>query len=192
MQIDKYTDRLKELVQAAQNLALRNGHQQFTPLHLLKALLEDDERLAANLVQASGGRVDAVAAAVDRALARLPTVQGEAAGQIYLTAEASRVFDEAEQIAKRQGDAFVTVETLLLSLSTSPGGAGNALREAGVTAEGLRRSIEDLRNGRKADSPSAEQNYEALAKYTRDFTAEAQAGKLDPVIGRDEEIRRTI
>ncbi|WP_460448760.1 ATP-dependent chaperone ClpB [Alsobacter sp. SYSU BS001988] len=192
MQIDKYTDRLKELVQAAQDRALRSGHQQFTPLHLLKALLEDDQRLATNLVEASGGRPDAVAAAVDRALAKIPVIQGGAAGQIYLTAEASRVFEEAEQFAKRQGDAFVTVETLLLALVTSPGEAGNALRQAGVTQEGLRRAIEDLRKGRKADSPSAEQSYDALEKYTRDFTVEAQAGKLDPVIGRDEEIRRTV
>jgi ATP-dependent Clp protease ATP-binding subunit ClpB len=192
MQIDMYTDRLKQLVQAAQDLALRSGHQQFTPLHLLKALLDDGQGLATHLIESSGGRVDAVAAAVERALARLPSIQGDAAGQIHLTADASRVFDDAEQMAKRQGDAFVTVETLLLALASSPGEAGNALRQAGVMPEDLRRSIEDLRKGRKADSPSAEENYQALEKYTRDFTREAQAGKLDPVIGRDEEIRRTI
>ncbi|MGZ5840813.1 MAG: Clp protease N-terminal domain-containing protein, partial [Xanthobacteraceae bacterium] len=192
MQFEKYTDRLRALVQAAQSLALRRGHQQFTPLHLLKALLEDEDRLAGNLIDASGGTASQVAQAVDRELDKLPRVEGNAAGQIYLAPETARVFDQAEQMAQKAGDQFVTVEYMLLALATAASAAAEVLKKAGITPQTLNKVIADLRKGRTADSPSTEQGYDALKKYTRDFTAEARAGKLDPVIGRDEEIRRTI
>jgi ATP-dependent Clp protease ATP-binding subunit ClpB len=192
MQIEKYTDRLKTLIQSAQTLALRSGHQQFTPLHVLKALLDDEDRLAANLIDASGATAAQVAQAVDLELAKLPKVEGSGAGQIYMAPETARLFDQAEQLAEKAGDAFVTVEYMLLALALSKGSAADILKRAGVTAQNLNKAIADIRQGRKAESASAEGNYEALKKYTRDFTEEARQGKLDPVIGRDEEIRRTV
>ena len=193
MQIEKYTDRLKTLVQAAQSLALRNGHQQLTPLHVLKVLLDDEERLAANLIEATGSPAAPVVQAVDRELAKLPKIEGAGAGQIYLAPETARLFDQAEQLSQKAGDQFVTVEYMLLALALASGtSAADILKKAGVTAQKLNKAIADLRKGRTADSPSAEQGYEALKKYTRDFTEEARQNKLDPVIGRDEEIRRTI
>ena len=192
MQIEKYTDRLRALVQSAQSLALRSGHQQFTPLHLLKALLDDEDRLAGNLIDASGATASQLAQAVDRELDKLPKVEGGGAGQIYLAPETARVFDQAEQMAQKAGDQFVTVEYMLLALATTASAAADVIKKAGVTPQNLNKVIADLRKGRTADSSSAEQGYDALKKYTRDFTAEARAGKLDPVIGRDEEIRRTI
>jgi ATP-dependent Clp protease ATP-binding subunit ClpB len=193
MQLEKYTDRLKTLVQSAQSLALRNGHQQLTPLHVLKALLDDEDRLAANLIDRSGANAAQVGQAVDRELAKLPSVEGSGAGQIYLAPETARLFDQAEQLAQKAGDSFVTVEYMLLALALASGtSAADVLKQAGVTAQNLNKAVADLRKGRTADSVSAEQGYEALKKYTRDFTEEARKGKLDPVIGRDEEIRRTI
>jgi ATP-dependent Clp protease ATP-binding subunit ClpB len=193
MQIEKYTDRLKALLQSAQNLALSNGHQQFTPLHVLKALLDDEDRLAANLIEAGGGSVDQTRQAVDRELAKVPKVEGAGAGQMYLAPETARLFDQAEQLSQKAGDKFVTLEYVLLALVLASGtAAANILRQANVTAEKLNEAIRNLRKGRTADSASAEQGYDALKKYTRDFTEEARQNKLDPVIGRDEEIRRTI
>src|ERR1700704_4740541 len=192
MQIEKYTDRLKTLVQSAQSLALRNGHQQITPLHVLKALLDDEDRLAANLIEASGGTAMLVSQAVDQELAKLPKVEGSGAGQVYLAPETARLFDQAEQLSQKGGDSFVTVEYMLLALALANGVAAEILKQAGVTAQSLNKAIGDIRKGRTADTASAEQGYEALKKYTRDFTEEARQNKLDPVIGRDEEIRRTI
>jgi ATP-dependent Clp protease ATP-binding subunit ClpB len=192
MQIEKYTDRLRTLVQSAQSLALRSGHQQFTPLHLLKALLEDEDRLAGNLIDASGATASQVAQAVEQELGKLPKVEGQGAGQIYLAPETARVFDQAEQMAQKSGDQFVTVEYMLLALATTASAAADLLKKSGVTPQNLNKVITDLRKGRTADSPSAEQGYDSLKKYTRDFTAEAREGNLDPVIGRDDEIRRTI
>lgn len=192
MQIDKYTERLKALIQSAQSLALRNGHQQLTPLHVLKALLDDEERLAANLLEACGCKPALVEQAVDRELGKLPSVEGSGAGQIYLAPETARLFDQAERLSQESGDSFVTVEYMLLALVVSSGTAADVLKQNGVTAPKLNKAIADLRKGRRADSASAEQGYDALKKYTRDFTEEARQGKLDPVIGRDEEIRRTI
>jgi ATP-dependent Clp protease ATP-binding subunit ClpB len=192
MQIEKYTDRLKSLVQTAQALAQRNGHQQFTSLHVLKALLDDEDRLAEKLIEAAGGAATQVVQAVDRELDRLPKVEGSGAGQLYLAPEAARLFDQAEQMSQKAGDAFVTVEYMLLALAVGGGPAGNILKQAGVTAQTLNKAISDIRKGRTADSASAEQGYDALKKYTRDFTEEARQNKLDPVIGRDEEIRRTV
>src|SRR5467141_3201589 len=193
MRIEKYTDRLKALVQSAQSLALRNGHQQLTPLHILKALLEDEDRLAANLIEATGGPAAQVQQAVDRELAKLPKVEGAGAGQIYLAPETARLFDQAEQLSQKAGDNFVTVEYMLLALALASGTtAADILKQVGITAQKLNKAISDLRKGRTADTASAEQGYEALKKYTRDFTEEARQNKLDPVIGRDDEIRRTI
>ena len=193
MQIEKYTDRLKMLIQSAQSLALRQGHQQFTPMHLLKALLDDEDRLAASLIEASGGRTDALRQAVESELAKIPRVEGSGAGQIHMAPETARVFDQAEQLARKAGDSFVTVEYLLLAMAMASGtSAANLTQEAGVTPQALNQAIAELRKGRQAESASAEEGYNALKKYTRDFTEDAQKGKLDPVIGRDEEIRRTI
>jgi ATP-dependent Clp protease ATP-binding subunit ClpB len=192
MQIEKYTDRLKAVVQAAQTLALRSGHQQFTPLHIAKALLDEQDGLAANLIAASGGRPEQVRQAVDRVLGKLPKVEG-GGGQIYLASETARLFDQAEQMAQKAGDTFVTAEYVLLALalaSSTP--IADILSQAGVTPQTLNKAIADLRKGRAAETASAEEGYDALKKYTRDFTEEARKGKLDPVIGRDEEIRRTV
>ena len=193
MQIEKYSDRLKTLIQSAQTLALRGGHQQLTPLHVLKALLDDEQRLAANLIEAAGGSATQVGREVDLELAKMPKVEGAGAGQIYLAPETARLFDQAEQLSEKAGDSFVTVEYMLLALALASGTtAADILKRAGITAQNLNKAIGDVRQGRKADSPSAEGSYEALKKYTRDFTEEARQNKLDPVIGRDEEIRRTI
>jgi ATP-dependent Clp protease ATP-binding subunit ClpB len=193
MDFDKYTERSKGFVQAAQTLAQRLGTQQITPDHLLKVLLDDKEGLASNLIRAAGGDPARAAAAVEAALKKLPRVEGSGAGQVYLAPETARLFGEAEKIAEKAGDSFVTVERLLLAIALLKGAsAAQALADAGVTAQGLNRAIEEVRKGRRADSASAEEGYDALKKYARDLTAAARDGKLDPVIGRDEEIRRTI
>jgi ATP-dependent Clp protease ATP-binding subunit ClpB len=192
MQIEKYTDRLKFVLQSAQSLALRSGHQQITPLHVLKALLDDEDRLAANLIDVSGGTAAAVDQGVERELAKLPKVEGGGAGQLYLAPETARLFDQTEQLAQKAGDKFVTVESMLLALALGGGTAADILKQNGVTAQNLNKAISDIRKGRTADTASAEQGYDALKKYTRDFTEEARQNKLDPVIGRDEEIRRTV
>ncbi len=193
MNLEKYTERARGFVQSAQSLALREGHQQFTPEHILKVLLDDEEGLAAGLIDKAGGRSRDALSQVELALAKLPKVQGSGAGQLYLAPTTARIFDNAEKIAQKAGDSFVTVERLLLALAMEKGSeAGKILANAGVSAQTLNAAIEDLRKGRKADSASAENAYDALKKYTRDLTAAARAGKLDPVIGRDEEIRRTM
>lgn len=193
MDLEKYTDRSRGFVQSAQGLALRSGHQRFAPEHLLKVLLDDEEGLAANLIRAAGGRPDAALAAVEGVLDKLPKVEGGGAGQLYLAPETARVFEQAEQIAKKAGDSYVTAERLLLALTVEQGSdAARVLKDAGVTAQALNSSINDVRKGRTADSASAEDAYEALKKYTTDLTENARIGKVDPVIGRDEEIRRAI
>jgi ATP-dependent Clp protease ATP-binding subunit ClpB len=193
MNFDKYTDRAKGLVQAAQSLALREGHQQFGTDHLLKVLIDDPEGLAARIVEHAAGRPGDARAAVERVLAKRPRVSGGGAGQVYLAPELARAFDTAEKLADKAGDKFVTVERLLLALAMEPSTeAGRALNEAGVNPTTLNRAINDLRKGRTADSASAEQGYDALKRYARDLTVAAAEGKIDPVIGRDEEIRRTI
>ena len=193
MEFEKYTDRAKGFLQSAQTLALRQGHQRLTPEHLLKVLLEDPEGLCANLIRAAGGDPKAALAAVDDELSKLPHVEGSGAGQVYLSPELARVFEAAEQLAQKAGDSFVTVERLLLALAAASGTpAAKALAAAGVNPQKLNNAIEEIRKGRKADTASAEEGYDALKKYTRDLTAAAREGKMDPVIGRDEEIRRTI
>jgi ATP-dependent Clp protease ATP-binding subunit ClpB len=193
MNIEKYTDRVRGFIQSAQSLALREGHQQFAPEHLLKVLLDDPEGLAAGLIDRSGGRSREALQAVEAALAKLPKVSGGGAGQIYLAPGTARVFDTAEKAGEKAGDSFVTVERLLLALALDKDSdAGKILAKAGVTPQNLNSAIEALRKGRTADSASAENAYDALKKYARDLTQAARDGKLDPVIGRDEEIRRTI
>jgi len=193
MNFEKYTDRSRGFVQSAQSLAQREGHQQFGTEHLLKVLLDDPEGLAAGLIDRSGGNSRAALAATEAALAKRPQVSGGGAGQIYLDPALARVFDTAEKAAEKAGDSFVTVERLLLALATEKNSdAGKILKDAGVTPQSLNAAIEALRKGRTADSASAENAYDALKKYARDLTQAAKDGKLDPVIGRDEEIRRTI
>jgi ATP-dependent Clp protease ATP-binding subunit ClpB len=192
MDIEKFTERARGFIQSAQSLALREGHQQFTPDHLLKVLIDDEEGLAARLINAGGGNDKAVRAGVEAALKKLPKVQG-GNGQVYLAQDTARLLDNAEQVAKKAGDSFVTAEYLLLALVLANGSdAARILKDAGVTAQGLNKAIADLRKGRTADSATAENAYDALKKYARDLTEAARNGKLDPVIGRDEEIRRTI
>ena len=193
MNFEKFTERARGFVQSAQSLAVREGNQQFTPEHLLKVLLDDEEGLAAGLIDRAGGRSRDALTATELALGKLPKVQGAGAGQLYLAPTTSRIFDSAEKIAQKAGDSFVTVERLLLAIAMEKSSeAGKILANAGVTAQGLNKAIEDLRKGRTADSATAENAYDALKKYARDLTEAARSGKLDPVIGRDEEIRRAI
>jgi ATP-dependent Clp protease ATP-binding subunit ClpB len=193
MNFDKYTDRSRGFIQSAQSLATREGHQQFAPEHLLKVLLDDPEGLAAGLIDRSGGNSRQALAAVDAALAKRPKVSGGGAGQVYLDPALARVFETAEKAGEKAGDSFVTVERLLLALALEKNSeAGKILAQAGVTPQNLNAAVEALRKGHTADSASAENAYDALKKYARDLTQAARDGKLDPVIGRDEEIRRTI
>ncbi|MBS0278475.1 MAG: ATP-dependent chaperone ClpB [Proteobacteria bacterium] len=192
MDIQKFTERAQGFIQSAQSLALRNNNQQFLPQHLLKVLLDDEEGLASRLISAAGGNAAQVRSQNDVALAKVPRVEG-GNGQVYLAPETARVLDTAQQAATKAGDSFVTAEYLLLALTMATGtDVGRILKDAGVTAQNLNKAIADLRQGRTADSATAENAYDALKKYARDLTEVARAGKLDPVIGRDEEIRRTI
>ncbi len=193
MELEKYTERSKGFIQSAQTLALRSGHQRLLPEHLLKVLLEDKEGLCANLIRAAGGDPQTVLAGVNAALDKQPKVEGAGAGQVYLGPELARIFDQAEKVAEKAGDSYVTVERLLLALAlANDTPSGKALAAGHVTPQGLNAAIENLRKGRKAESASAEEGYDALKKYARDLTEAAREGKLDPVIGRDEEIRRAI
>ncbi|HEX3945805.1 MAG TPA: ATP-dependent chaperone ClpB [Rhizomicrobium sp.] len=192
MDIEKFTERARGFVQSAQGLALRSNNQQLLPQHLLKVLIDDEEGLAARLIRAAGGRPDQVRSENEIALTKVPRVEG-GGGQVYLAPETARLLDTAEQTAKKAGDSYVTAEYLLLALAMAQGTeAARVLKDAGVTPQGLNKAIADLRQGRVADSATAENQYDALKKYARDLTELARLGKLDPVIGRDEEIRRTI
>jgi len=193
MDFEKYTDRTKGFIQSAQGYAIREGHQRFTPEHILKVILEDEEGLAANLMSAAGADAKKAIKAVDAVVLAYPKVEGGGAGQLYLSAETATLFDSAEEIAKKAGDDYVTVERMLLALVLSKGTkSSEILKSAGLTAQNLNGAINDIRKGRTASSASAEDNYDALNKYAQDLTEAAREGKLDPVIGRDEEIRRTI
>jgi len=192
MDVEKFTERARGFMQSAQGLAQRENHQYFTPEHLLKVLIDDEEGLAARLIAAAGGKPEQVRDGVEKALAKLPKVQGQSA-QVYLSQDAAKLFDSAEQLAKKAGDSFVTAEYLLIALTIAAGTeSARILKDAGVTALNLNKAVADLRQGRSADSATAENQYDALKKYARDLTELARSGKLDPVIGRDEEIRRTI
>jgi ATP-dependent Clp protease ATP-binding subunit ClpB len=193
MKFDKYTERSQGFVQSAQSLAQREGHQQFSTEHLLKVLLDDPEGLAAGLIDRAGGRSRDALREVEAALKKRPKVEGSGAGQVYLEPALARVFDTAEKAAEKAGDSYVTVERLLLALAIEKDcEAGKILARNGLTPQNLNAAIEALRRGRTADTASAEGQYDALKRYARDLTQAAREGKLDPVIGRDEEIRRTI
>ncbi len=193
MNIEKYTERTRGFIQSAQQLAVREGHQQFTPEHVLKVLLDDPEGLCSGLIDKAGGRSREALEQTERALAKLPKVQGAGAGQVYLVPTTARIFDAAEKLAEKAGDSFVTVERLLIAVALEKGAeAAKILERCGVTPLSLNKAVEDLRKGRTADNATAENAYDALKKYARDLTEAAREGKLDPVIGRDEEIRRTI
>ncbi|MDG2527704.1 ATP-dependent chaperone ClpB [Caulobacter endophyticus] len=191
MKIDIYSDRAKQAVQSAQSLALARGHQQLGPEHLLKVLLEEKDGLSRTIIANAGGRPDAADAAVDAILAKNPRVDG-AGGQLYMKPDTARVFAAAEDGAKKAGDAFVTTERLLVAIAKDGADSAKALKDAGVSAQSLETAAAALRKGRTADSANAEEGYDALKRYARDLTAAARDGKIDPVIGRDEEIRRTI
>jgi ATP-dependent Clp protease ATP-binding subunit ClpB len=193
MNIEKYTERARGFIQSAQTLALGKNHQQFAPIHLLKVLLDDTEGMASGLIERAGGNPKLARAETEAAIGRIPTVSGSGASQLYLSRELAHVFDTAESAAQKASDSFVTVERLLLALVVEKDtDAGKVLAAAGMTPQALNAAIEEIRKGRTADSASAENAYDALKKYARDLTADVRAGKLDPVIGRDEEIRRTI
>ncbi|MCP1221038.1 MAG: ATP-dependent chaperone ClpB [Acetobacter orientalis] len=192
MDIAKFTERSRGFLQAAQTIAIRDFNQQLTPEHLLKAMLDDEEGAASALIRAAGGNPDAVRAANEQALAKLPKVQGGGAGQPQTTPDLVRVLDSAEQAAQKAGDSFVAQDRLLVGIALSDTAAGKALKENGAKPDALEKAIATIRKGRTVNSENAEANFDALKKYARDVTEVAQAGKLDPVIGRDEEIRRAI
>jgi ATP-dependent Clp protease ATP-binding subunit ClpB len=193
MNFEIYSERSRGFIQSAQTLAQREGHQRILPLHLLKVLLDDEEGLCANLIKAAGGIPDKALELTTEALNHVPRISGEGAGQVFLAPETAKIFELAENEAKKAGDSFVTVEYLLLALALSKDtDAGKILSEANVNPDKLKLSIESMRKGKRADSATAESQYDALKKYATDLTALARQGKLDPVIGRDEEIRRTI
>ena len=191
MNLEIYSDRAKQAVQAAQGLALSRRHQQLAPEHLLKVLLDEKDGLARTLISQAGGRPDQAVTETESLLDKTPKVEG-GSGQLYLKPETASVFTAAEADAKKAGDSFVTTERLLAAIAKEGGGAAEALKKAGVTAKGLDDAAAAVRQGRTADSASAEEGYDALKRYARDLTQAARDGKLDPVIGRDEEIRRTI
>ncbi|MFT9384703.1 MAG: ATP-dependent chaperone ClpB [Acetobacter orientalis] len=192
MDIAKFTERSRGFLQAAQTIAIRDFNQQLTPEHLLKAMLDDEEGAASALIRAAGGNPDAVRADNEQALAKLPKVQGGGAGQPQTTPDLVRVLDSAEQAAQKAGDSFVAQDRLLVGIALSDTAAGKALKENGAKPDALEKAIATIRKGRTVNSENAEANFDALKKYARDVTEVAQAGKLDPVIGRDEEIRRAI
>ncbi len=193
MNLEKFTDRAKGFLQSALTVAIRNNHQRISPVHILKALLEDSEGMAAGLIQRAGGEPSLAVSAVDLALSKIPQVTGGGAqAQPGLDNDAVRVLDSAEQLADKAGDGYVTVERLLTALAMAKGATADAMKAASVTPQSLNSAIEDLRGGKKADSANAESTYDAMEKFARDLTQAARDGKLDPVIGRDEEIRRTI
>ncbi|MCV3270335.1 ATP-dependent chaperone ClpB [Roseobacter sinensis] len=191
MDLSKFTERSRGFIQAAQTIATRESHQRLAPEHILKALMDDDQGLASNLISASGGQPARVLESVELALSKVPKVSGDAA-QIYLDNATQKVLAEAEALAKKAGDSFVPVERILMALCMVKSAAKEALDAGGVTAQGLNGAINDIRKGRTADTANAEEGYDALKKYAMDLTERAEAGKIDPIIGRDEEIRRAM
>jgi ATP-dependent Clp protease ATP-binding subunit ClpB len=194
MNLEKFTDRAKGFIQSAQTVAIRMNHQRITPEHIAKALLEDSEGMAAGLITRAGGNPAVAVQGIDAALGKIAAVSGGGAQATPgLDNDAVRVLDQAEQAAAKSGDSYVTVERMLLALTlATTTAAGQALKKAGITSQSLVAAITELRGGRQAHSASAEETYDALSKYARNLTEVAKSGKLDPVIGRDEEIRRTV
>ncbi len=192
MNFDKYTDKSKSIVQKAQNSAIAAGHQKFTPVHMLKALVEDEDAIIKDLLISAGGNVGVIESKLTVALGKLPSVTGGGAGQIYLDPETAKLFEKAEELAKKAGDSFVTLERMLQAIIALKSEASSILKDSGVTEAKLTAAIEEMRKGRTADTQHAEEGFDALKKYAKDLTEQARLGKLDPVIGRDEEIRRTM
>jgi ATP-dependent Clp protease ATP-binding subunit ClpB len=190
MNLEKLTERARGFLQAAQTIAIRENHQKLSPEHLLKALMDDDQGLASNLIRKSGGRPEAVMASLTLALNKIARVTGDA--QPFMDTALVKVLDEAEKVATKAGDSFVPVERILMALCMVAGPSKDVLLAAGVTAQNLNAAINDIRKGRTADTASAESGYDALKKYARDLTEAAALGKIDPIIGRDEEIRRAM
>ena len=191
MDLNKFTERSRGFIQAAQTIAMRESHQKLAPEHILKALLDDPEGLASNLIRRAGGAPERVVQALDLAVAKIPQVSGDA-GQIYMDQQTGKVLAEAEKLAQKAGDSFVPAERMLTALAIVKSPAKDALEQGAVTAQGLNEAINDIRKGRKADTASAEDTYEALEKYAHDLTKAAEDGKIDPIIGRDDEIRRAM
>ncbi|WP_420396700.1 ATP-dependent chaperone ClpB [Nioella sp.] len=191
MNLEKFTDRARGFLQAAQTIAQREDHQKLVPEHLLKALLDDDQGMASNLITRAGGNAKRVVESVDLSLSKLPKVTGDS-GQLYMDGQTVKVLTEAEKLAEKAGDSFVAVERILTALAMVKSKAKDALDAGAVNAQALNSAINDLRKGRTADSAGAEDSYEALKKYARDLTEAAREGKIDPIIGRDEEIRRAM
>jgi len=191
MNMEKFTERSRGFLQAAQTIAMREGNQRVMPEHLLKALMDDDQGLASNLIRKSGGEPLRVAEAVAAAVEKQPKVSG-GTGEVYVDTSLVRVLDEAEKIAKKASDSFVPVERILMALAMVNTRAKDALDAGAVTAQKLNGAINDIRKGRTADTASADEGYDALKKYARDLTTAAEEGKIDPIMGRDEEIRRTM
>ncbi|MDO5604881.1 MAG: Clp protease N-terminal domain-containing protein, partial [Paracoccus sp. (in: a-proteobacteria)] len=191
MDMEKFTERSRGFMQAAQTIAIREENQRVVPEHLLKALMDDDQGFATNLITRSGGDARAVRQAVDAAVAKLPKVSG-GDGQVYVDPSLVRVLDEAQKMAQKAGDSFVPAERILTALAVVNTNARDALSAGNVSAQSLNGAINEIRKGRTADSASAEDSYEALSKYARNLTEVAASGKIDPIIGRDEEIRRAM
>ena len=191
MDLSKFTERSRGFIQAAQTIAMRDNHQRLAPEHILKALMDDDQGLASNLIKRAGGDPVRVAEATALAMGKIPKVSGDA-GQVYLDNVTVKVLDEAGKLAAKAGDSFVPVERVLMALCMVKSPAKDALDAGAVTAQKLNEAINDIRKGRTADTASAEEGYDALKKYARDLTEAAEAGKIDPIIGRDEEIRRAM
>ncbi|MCB2090479.1 MAG: ATP-dependent chaperone ClpB, partial [Alphaproteobacteria bacterium] len=188
MDFEKFTNRTKGFIQSAQSLAIREGHQRFTPEHILKILLEDKEGLCSNLMKAAGADAAAALINVSKEVDGFPKISGDGASQLYMDTQTAKLFDSATELSKKAGDEYVTVERLLLALTLLSGSkSADILKKAGLTAQNLNNAINEIRKGRAANSASAEESYDALKKYSRDLTEAAKAGKLDPVIGRDEE-----
>ena len=191
MDLSKFTERSRGFIQAAQTIALREGHQRLLPEHLLKTLMDDEEGLASNLITRAGGNAKRVLEQTDTAISKIAKVSGDT-GQVYMDSQSAKVFDEAQKVAKKAGDSFVPVERLLMALALVKSKAKDALIGGGVTAQALNSAINDIRKGRTADTENAEEGYEALKKYATDLTEAAEKGKIDPIIGRDDEIRRAM
>jgi len=182
MNLDKFTERSRGFVQAAQTIAMRESHQRLTPEHLLKALMDDGEGLAANLITKSGADAATVRQVVDVAVGKIAKVSGDS-GQVYMDTTTGKILAEAEKLAEKAGDSFVTVERLLLALGMIKSKAKDALDKGGVDAKALNTTINDIRQGRTADNANAEEGFDALNKYARDLTEAAREGKIDPIIG---------
>ena len=193
MEFEKFTDRSRGFIQEAKNLAIQSNHQQLTPLHLLKVLLRDKQGLISKLIRVAGGEPEKGLRSVETELNKIARVQGKGAKQVYLSQDTETLFEQAKLISEKAGDQYITVEKLLLALTIAKDTVtAKILADAGVSAESLNKAIENLRKGHSANTATVEDTYDALTKYALDLTVAASEGKIDPVIGRDEEIRRTI